>query len=170
MLSVRPAAVDDAEAIVELTAAGWRSAYPGIVPDELIEDLPIAAWRHDVNTGLRAPVAEAFTRIAELHEEVAGYAYVAAPARGEPEGARVAELVAIYVHSEHWRAGVGRALMESATAEAARLGYEQMVLWTFEANARAQAFYRALGWQQDGAARPHQASGTPTVRMRRSLS
>lgn len=170
MLTVRAAAQDDAEAIVQLTAAGWRSAYTGMVPDKLIKELPLAAWRHDVSSGLRAPVADAFTRIAELDEEVAGYCYVAAPGRGDPEGSLSAELVAIYVDPERWRAGVGRALAESAIEAAGRAGYEEIVLWTFQPNAPAQAFYRRLGWREDGAIRPHAASGTPTIRMRRLLT
>lgn len=170
MPGVRAATLEDAERIVELTAAGWRAGYPGIVPQALIEKLPVAAWRHDVSSGLRAPLADAFTRIAELDGETVGYAYVAAPGREQPAGSRVAELVAIYVDPRHWRAGVGRGLAASALAGAGEAGYERMLLWTFEANARARAFYRELGWREDGAARPHRASGTPTIRMSRSVT
>jgi GNAT superfamily N-acetyltransferase len=168
-VEVRAAEPDDAEALVQLTAAGWRAAYQGMVPRRMIERLPIAAWRHDIGTGLRAPVADAFTYVAELNGALAGYCYVAAPGREEPEGSRVAELVAIYVEPERWRLGVGRALAESAAGEAARLGYEQIKLWTFESNARARAFYLALGWRLDGERQPHPASGTPLVGMRRTL-
>jgi len=166
---VRPAEPADAEAIVQLTAAGWRAAYRSMVPEPMIEQLPMAAWRHDVGTGLRSPVADAFTDVAIADGEIAGYCYVAAPGREEPEGSRVAELVAIYVDPERWRHGVGRALAESAASKAARLGYEGMKLWTFEPNAPAQAFYLALGWRPDGARQPHPASGTPLVGMRRVL-
>ena len=166
---VRAADPGDAEAIVGLTAAGWRAAYPGIVPDELIRNLPISAWRHDIGTGLRAPVADAFTRLAEVDGAPVGYCYIAAPGREELEGSEVAELVAIYVDSAHWRRGVGRALLESAQGEAGLLDYREMLLWTFEPNASARAFYLALGFADDGGRRPHEASGTPTVRMRRTL-
>ncbi len=169
MVGVREGELGDAEAIVQLTAAGWRTAYRGIVEPERIAELPISAWRHDVRTGLRSPVADAFTRIAEIDGQIAGYCYVAAPGRDQPEGSPIAELVAIYVAPERWRQGIGRALMESAAAEARRLGYGELILWTFDDNARAKAFYVALGWSPDGAARPHEASGAPTVRLRRVL-
>jgi GNAT superfamily N-acetyltransferase len=169
MAAVRAATERDAEAIVQLTAWGWRAAYPGMVPDRMIENLPFAAWRHDIRSGLRAPVADAFTHLAEVDGTAAGYCYVAAPGRGEPEDSRVAELVAIYVHPERWRSGIGRALAESAMGVAERLGYRQLRLWTFEPNAPARAFYRALGWSDDGARQPHPASGTPLVGMRREL-
>ncbi len=69
---VRDAVEADTEAIVELTASGWRVAYTGIVPAERIENLPITQWRHDVSSGLRAPVADSFTRVAEIDGEVVG--------------------------------------------------------------------------------------------------
>lgn len=168
-ITLRAAVEGDVEAIVGLTAAGWRAAYRGIVPERLLEQLPVGAWRHDVSHGLRSPLADSFTRIAELEGEAgaAGYCFVAAPGREEPRGSTVAELVAIYVDPGHWRRGVGRALAAGAIEETARLGYTGLALWTFEANERARAFYRELGWRDDGARRPHQASGTPTIRMLR---
>ena len=100
MVRIREAFPIDTEAIVEVTASGWRAAYPGIVPARHLRDLPISTWRHDVRSGLRAPEGDSFTRIADLDGVVAGYCYVAAPAGGEPEGSRIAELVAIYVEPE----------------------------------------------------------------------
>ena len=55
MVRIREAFPIDTEAIVEVTASGWRAAYPGIVPARHLRDLPISTWRHDVRSGLRAP-------------------------------------------------------------------------------------------------------------------
>jgi ribosomal protein S18 acetylase RimI-like enzyme len=169
MIRVREASPIDTEAIVQVTAAGWRAGYPGIVPARHLRDLPIATWRHDIRAGLRSPEGDSFTRIADLDGVVAGYCYVAAPARDEPEGSRVAELVAIYVEPAFWRSGIGSELARAAMAEARARSYEEMVLWTFEDNRRALGFYEALGWRADGARRPHRATGVRTVRLRRRL-
>jgi GNAT superfamily N-acetyltransferase len=170
MVRIREAFPIDTEAIVEVTAAGWRAAYPGIVPARHIRNLPISTWRSDVRSGLRSPEGDSFTRIADLDGVAAGYCDVAAPARGEPEGSRLAELVAIYVEPAFWRSGIGTELARAATSEARDRSYEEMVLWTFEANRRALAFYEALGWERDGARRPHPGTGVPTVSLRRALS
>lgn len=162
---VRDATEADTEAIVGLTASGWRVAYTGIVPAERIADLPIAAWRHDISSGLREPVADSFTRVAEVDGEIAGYCFVAAPGRDEEPDSSVAEVVAIYVDPARWMKGIGRALMESVTKIAAEAGYPEMTLWTFERNAQARAFYARLGWQRDEERRPHAATGTPTIRL-----
>jgi GNAT superfamily N-acetyltransferase len=170
MVRIREAFPIDTEAIVEVTASGWRGAYPGIVPARHLRDLPISTWRHDVRSGLRSPDGDSFTRIADLDGVVAGYCFVAAPARGEQEGSRLAELVAIYVEPAFWRSGIGRELAQAAISEARDRSYAEMVLWTFETNRRALAFYRALGWEPDGSKRPHRATGVSTVRLRRALS
>lgn len=169
MVEVRDATGADVEEIVRLTASGWRAAYRGIVPAERIENLPVSGWRHDIAAGLRSPVADSFTRIAEIEGAPVGYCFVAAPGREEPPGSRIAELVAIYVDPARWRGGIGRALMAGATAEANRAGYGEMTLWSFEKNAPALAFYAGLGWERDGARRPHAATGVPTIRLRTRL-
>jgi ribosomal protein S18 acetylase RimI-like enzyme len=169
MIRVREASPIDTEAIVQLTASGWRAAYPGIVPARHLRELPISTWRHDIRAGLRSPEGDSFTRIADLNGVVAGYCYVAAPARGEPEGSRVAELVAIYVEPAFWRSGIGSELASAAVSEARRRSYEEIILWTFEDNRRALGFYQSLGWRSDGARRPHRATGVRTIRLRRRL-
>jgi GNAT superfamily N-acetyltransferase len=169
MIEIREAAVDDAEQMARVNAAGWREGYRGIVPDERLDHLPEADWRRQMQAGLREPRLDSFTRIAELDGEFAGYCFVAAPGREEPDDSKVTELVAMYVEPGLWRRGVGRALIEAAIGHAGSLGYESMELWTFERNQRALSFYRAFGFERDGAERPFVPIGTPTVRLRRPL-
>jgi GNAT superfamily N-acetyltransferase len=169
VIGVRDATLDDAEEIVELTAAGWRAAYPGIVPDAHLAKLPISAWRHDIREGLTRPARRSFTKIAELDGVVSGYCYVAAPGRDEPDESRMAEVVAIYVDPRSWRRGVGRELLGAAADEAEGRGFDELTLWSFERNERALRFYAALGWEREEARRPHEPTGAPTVRLRLAL-
>jgi GNAT superfamily N-acetyltransferase len=169
VIRVRDATLDDAEAIVGLTAAGWLAAYRGIVPDAHLKKLPIPAWRHDVRRGLTRPERRSFTKLAELHGRTVGYCYVAAPARGEPDDSARAELVAIYVDPESWRRGVGRELMTAAVEEARRRGFHELTLWSFERNERALSFYAQLGFVREEIRQPHEPTGAPTVRLRLAL-
>ena len=91
-----------------MTVAGWRAAYRDIVAPEKLADLPIDRWRHEVGVGLRRPVDDAFTYVAELDGGFAGSCFVAAPARDRDLGPEVAELVAIYVDPDLWRPGPAR--------------------------------------------------------------
>jgi GNAT superfamily N-acetyltransferase len=152
-----------------VTAAGWRAAYRGIVSPEKLADLPIDRWQHEVSVGLRRPIEDAFTYVAEADGEFAGYCYVAAPTREAELGPDVAELVAMYVDPGHWREGVGTALMNAAIDRLAKLPYREAILWTFDQNERAVAFYERHGWRKDGGEKIHQRSGEPAIRMRRPL-
>jgi ribosomal protein S18 acetylase RimI-like enzyme len=120
--------------------------------------------------GLERPRGHSFTRIAELDGGAAGYCFVAAPGREEAEESRLAELVALYVDPERWRRGVGRTLLDAVLADAESLPYDEIFLWTFAVNEPALALYRAAGFDPDGAERPFVPTGTPTVRLRRSLA
>jgi len=168
-LRVREATPEDAEAIVTVTAEGWRVGYRGIVAPERLADLPIERWRHEVGVGLRRPIGDAFTRVAEIDDDFAGYCYVAAPAREAEPGARTAELVAMYVASAHWRHGVGTALMDAALDRLAELPYDGAFLWTFKENDRAIGFYERHGWRRDGAEKVHPRAQAVAVRFRRPL-
>ena len=169
MVKVREATPADTEAIVSVTAAGWREGYRGIVKPDRLADLPIERWHHEVGVGLRRPVDDAFSYVAEVDGEFAGYCYVAAPTREPGLSPEVAELGAMYVDPSHWREGIGNALMEAALERLAQLPYREAILWTFEENERAVAFYERHGWRADGEEKIHQRSGEPAIRMRRPL-
>jgi ribosomal protein S18 acetylase RimI-like enzyme len=150
--------------------AGWRSGYRDIVAPDRLADLPIERWRHEVAIGLRRPVADAFTYVAEADGDFAGYCYVAAPSLEADTGPDVAELVAMYVDPDHWRRGVGNGLMRAALERLAGLPYEEAVLWTFKENDRAIAFYKRFGWRRDGSEKLHARTGEPAVRFRRPVT
>lgn len=169
MIGVREATPEDTEAIVSVTAQGWRRGYRGIVEPERLAELPVERWRHEVGLGLRRPEADSFTCVAEAGGEVAGYCYVAAPAREPSLGPGYAELVAIYVSPEHWGEGAGSALMEAALERLTALPYTDVFLWTFAENDRATGFYRRHGWQPDGAEKLHPRAGARAIRFRRAI-
>jgi GNAT superfamily N-acetyltransferase len=163
---VRDAIPDDTDAIVAVTAAGWRTAYRDIVAQEKLAELPLARWRHEVHVGLRRPVEDAFSYVAEINGEFAGYCFVAAPSREPDLGRSVAELVAIYVEPDRWGRGVGTALMHAALDRLSQLPYEEVVLWTFKENAPAIAFYERHGWKRDGDQKVHPRTEAVAIRFR----
>jgi GNAT superfamily N-acetyltransferase len=166
-VSVRPAAAEDADAIARVQVETWRAAYRGTVPDGFLDDMDVseraARWRDGFGEG-RA------TWVAERDDEVVGFVAFG-PSRDDDGAASVGELYAIYVRSDHWRRGVGRALHDVCLAGLRRAGFTDATLWTLDANPAAKAFYEALGWAADGATAPHDFAGTElaVVRYRRRL-
>jgi GNAT superfamily N-acetyltransferase len=163
---VREATPDDTDAIVAVTAAGWRAAYRHIVAPDRLANLPVTRWRHEVHVGLRRPVEDAFSYVAEIDGEFAGYCFVAAPSREPDHGSNVAELVAIYVEPEHWGHGAGTALMRAALERLAKLPYDEIFLWTFKENGPAIAFYERHGWKADGDQKVHPRTEAVAIRFR----
>ena len=119
--------------------------------------------------GLRSPRGSSFTWIAERDGEVVGYCFVAAPGRTEPDESKLSELVAIYVGEASWRQGVGSQLMDASIDRTGECGFDEMFLWTIEANERAVSFYEKHGFVADGERRQLVPYGVPTIRMRRAL-
>jgi GNAT superfamily N-acetyltransferase len=164
---VREATPVDTDAIVAVTAAGWRTAYRDIVAPDKLAELPVARWRHEVHVGLRRPVEDAFSYVAEINGEFAGYCFVAAPSREPDLGTNAAELVAIYVEPERWGQGAGAALMRAAMERLSHLPYNEVVLWTFKENEPAIAFYERHGWKADGDQKVHPRTQAVAIRFRR---
>ncbi|HEV3014711.1 MAG TPA: GNAT family N-acetyltransferase [Actinomycetota bacterium] len=165
MATVRPARVGDAPAMGRLHVRAWQAAYRGHMPDDYLDGLRAedraAGWERAL--GLQRPRGAVL--VAEQAGEVVGFANVG-PAQ-EPEGA--GELYAINVDPDHWGTGAGRALLQAAQAELARLGFAETVLWVLPGNARARRVYERAGWVADGAERSAEVLGVvvPEVRYRR---
>jgi len=165
---VRPACESDAAAIAGVKIAAWRAAYRGIVPAPVLEgfdlDREAATWR-----GRLRDQAVARVSVADLVEPPAtprlvGYV-TEGPARGD-DVAGLGEIWAIYVDPEAQRRGVGRVLMDAGLGGLAARGYDEAMLWVFEANAAARAFYERMGWAPDGAAKPFAIGGAAPIELR----
>jgi GNAT superfamily N-acetyltransferase len=165
MVTVRLATTGDADAMGRLHVRAWQAAYRGHMPDEYLDGLRpeqrAAYWRDAL--GRDRPRGAIL--VAEGAGQVIGFAAVGPSP--DPEGA--GELFAINLDPDHWGTGAGRALLQAAQAELARLGFGELVLWVLPANARARRFYEAAGWVADGTERSVEALGVavPEVRYRR---
>lgn len=146
-MNVRPATVEDAEAIGRVQFETWRAAYRGLMPDEAIARFDVEARQRMWHEGLaRQPQLGSATFVAELDGEVVGFASVGAW-RGEEDAG---ELYALYLHPSCWDRGIGRALLVRAEESMHSSGFTRAILWVLEGNERGERFYRAAGWEADG--------------------
>ena len=94
------------------------------------------------------------------------------PARDDDtDSRRTGEIYAIYLVPAAWDEGIGRQLMAAALDRLGKSGFDQVILWVLDSNARARRFYEAGGWRADGAEKRDEGFGVPMteVRYRRSL-
>jgi GNAT superfamily N-acetyltransferase len=110
-----------------------------------------------------------------------GVTYVAAASDGRVQGFMhvewqrrpeddVPQVAYMYVAPEHQGVGLGRRLISQAESVIGGLGYAEAVLWVYETNAPARAFYERCGWSDDGVRREsNSASGQRLARYRKWL-
>ncbi len=167
-LHVRDATLADTPAMGQLHVEAWRAAYAGIMGAEFLASLdPLERedlWRGLISGGTRVLVALEGRR-------VRGFACYGAE-RDDSETPGIGELMAINLHPDAWRHGIGSALLAAVALRLREAGFREAVLWVVRENTRARAFYEAREWRADGAEK-HDAGAWGTVvhelRYRRSL-
>jgi ribosomal protein S18 acetylase RimI-like enzyme len=139
-IAVRPVRADEREAFLAMALRSWRDAYVGILDAAEIDDAPAMlarAWDKR---------ADQF-RIAMLEGAVAGFYSLGAA----DDAKTVNYLWHLYVDPLAQRRGVGSALNAAALTEIKARGATRAWLDVLRANAKARAFYAALGWRDFGA-------------------
>ena len=165
---VRPGERADADAIADLAVRSWREGFRGIVPDEID---PEAAWRPDrIEARLEGRLRDgSHVLVAELGDRVAGFV-LHGRCRDDDASDATGEVWALYVDPDHWRTGVGRALVEASLAELRSHGFAEARVWTLAESPRNLRFYEALGFALDGAEQRRESFGAPLeLRLRREL-
>jgi GNAT superfamily N-acetyltransferase len=140
---VRPGTTGDVQDIAALHAESWRSAYGGLVPDDVLgEGLDkerLQFWRDR----FASPAPERRVVFAAVHGQVlVGFACVLADA--DPAHGPLLDNLHI---KPGWRGhGIGaRLLSDSRTWSNTIAPGQPMHLWVLEGNTAARAFYRAQG-------------------------
>jgi GNAT superfamily N-acetyltransferase len=154
---IRRATPADAPAIAAVQARAWRHAYADIVAPERMPTVEQQAPRWVAHMGAGGEV-----HVWDQDGRVVGFA-TAGPGRDD---ATQGELYAIYVDPPAQGAGVGAALLAAAEQALRDAGHGEAILWTFEANGLARAFYERRGWRADGGRQDHFA---PELRYCRTL-
>jgi GNAT superfamily N-acetyltransferase len=166
--TVRLARPQDALAVAGVHVRAWQVAYRDLIDNEFLAGLrpeDRAATYAFGSDGQGAPE----TILATEDDEVLGFATMG-PSRDE-DAPRSGEILALYVDPPNWGTGVGRLLLGAARGRLLRRGFGEAILWVLVGNEQAERFYRADGWQRDGAERWEQPYGVVSrvVRYRRAL-
>lgn len=172
MLELRRAGPDDARAIATVHVRSWKSAFPGLLPQDYLDALEpedrLSQWQEALASPGRWPVV----LVAEEHARVVGFVAVAPSRDPDADPNLVGEVQTIYLGPEAWGEGRGSMLLEAGLSELAGAGFQRATLWVLHSNARARHFYERRGWSADGATKEHdwEAFVATDVRYTRSLA
>jgi GNAT superfamily N-acetyltransferase len=150
---VRSATLDDADEIVRVNVDGWRKAYAGIMPDDVLSAMDAENRSERYRQRMSRP-SEFETLVATDHDRLVGYVTLGPyrlDQRDELLSHETGEVVAIYVDPPRWGTGAGRLLMAAALHRLAGRGFGLVRLWVLADNHQARRFYERAGFAADGA-------------------
>jgi GNAT superfamily N-acetyltransferase len=162
---IRPAEERDARKIASIHVRGWRAAYPGMVPQATLDGLSESDREERWKRGLRNPLREDRTIVAERDGRVVGVASTGL-CRDDDQPIGTAEVFLLYVDPDLIGTGIGRELLRHAERNLAVRGYLRATLWVLQANDRARRFYGIAGWRPDGSDHALEMSGEAVVEVR----
>jgi ribosomal protein S18 acetylase RimI-like enzyme len=138
---VRPATLDDAEAIARVNVATWRSAYRGLLPDDFLASLNEAHYTERWTRVIGQGTSRVF--VVEEQDRIVGFASGGRERAGEH--GFTGELYAIYVLDSAERRGHGRELVRAVAGALREMHLFDMIVWVLRDNAPARRFYERLG-------------------------
>ena len=143
-LLIRPAHISDAEGIARVHVDSWRTAYPGIVPDDYLANMS-----YEQHSGVWEIILSEADETKPNYVAVDDNGVVVGFGGGGPERSGDpdldSELYVLHLLEDSQRRGVGRRLVMSVASNLARNGMVSMFVWVLEQNRPACLFYEALG-------------------------
>ncbi|MGW4211553.1 N-acetyltransferase family protein [Lentzea sp. NPDC004789] len=152
-MTIRPAVLPDAAAVASVHVRSWQSAYRGVIPDEVLDNLSVdgrtAMWERLIPDG--------GVWVALVDDVVVGFAS-AGPSRDDDAPF---ELYSIYFLPSAWGSGLAESLARAA------LGDEpDVIVWVLEDNKRARRFYERLGFTADGVSKTQTEGDAVLIELR----
>ena len=139
--TIRPATLDDAQAIARIQVETWRSSYRGVIADDVLDTMSEVERRSHWSEILQRPEHATFVAEVEGHG-IVGFAN-GGPERDGREDYR-GELCGLYVLPDWHGQGIGRQLVATFTRWLMDSGFDTMLVWTLADNPYRR-FYERLG-------------------------
>lgn len=144
-MNVREATQDDIEHVQGVARNAWDATYEDIVPESVIEEA-VADW---YGTATLSGIVESDKQVILVAEEdgkIVGFAHGVTDDH-DPEKTE-GDILRLYVHPDHWKQGVGTALLEGMEDKLEAQGSEELHAMVLADNEMGNAFYEDHGFQK----------------------
>jgi GNAT superfamily N-acetyltransferase len=159
--------------------ASWRSAFAGIVPPALLDELTgaeaSAVWRDRWREAIGNPPTSrhrVLTAVSEaLPREVVGFVSAGPATDADRWPGTDAEIYEFRVAPDRTGQGHGGRLMHAVADTLAGDGFRTVSIWVLEADLAVRRFLESAGWAADGARGELDAGvSVPVVRLHTAIS
>lgn len=151
---LRPATPDDAAALARIHVAGWQASYGGLVDQAFLDGLDVGErtknWQDWLSSGDTSAIIAHDDQGNPAGFISFGRLRTPPPGMSPIRPLYTAEIYALYILPDYWRQKLGRRLVDQAVRSLKDRKHKSLCLWVVEKNARAVAFYKALGGQKCG--------------------
>ena len=138
MLKIRSATKNDAHSIATINVLGWKIAYRGLVPDSILDAMEVTEKRIKRTEETIATVE--IYLVAENEKGVVGFLV-----GGKTKNKNIPypyEIYVFYVHPDHWRGGIGTALINAFKE---KIKGKSFCVYMLDGNTKALNFYQKMG-------------------------
>jgi len=147
-LTFQKATGEDADEYTKCHTLCWQAAYKGIVSDDFLEGLTARYDERVENFRNCLTTSDSKNYCVMCDDEMIGF-LVFGKSRDDDKP-DYGEINGIYLRKEYWDKGFGKKILEFAMEELKQMGYDNIIIWTLEANQRARQFYKKNGFVIDG--------------------
>lgn len=162
MLGFRYADKSDSYILAYIHVNSWRSAYKGIIPDEILDNMDMEKRKAYFDRVIENKSEN--NVIAFKDNEVTGY-MTFGHCRDDDKDSSFGEIRGIYLLPEFWHQGIGSKLINWGINVLNDMGYKNICLWVLEENLQAREFYKKQGFIYDGTSKEI-IIGKPVIELR----
>ena len=142
---IRFAQESDAHHIAAIHVASWQKIYRGLIPDSTLNNLSVVEKE---KLWLALIKNHSQILIIDIDQQMVGFASIGATRDTDADAAKCGEIMAIYLHPDYWRQGIGAMLCEKAFSELKEKGFSEVTAWVLQGNALARKFYEKIGFEE----------------------
>ncbi len=159
---------NELEDVAGVYVQAWKETYPGMVPQETLDQLSIEKKLPDSEKDIDDFVGSHYVLL--IKDEICGFVSCI-KARDKDLDDSYGEIQAIYLLDKVKHQGYGGMLMDIGIAVLEQQHFQYVSLWVLESNTNAIEFYEHMGFARDGRKNMLDFDGTnvPEIRMTKKI-
>lgn len=159
MIEVRRAGPDDGDAVGEIHATAWETAYARFFEPEFA-DRGVRSRRTRWHRRIAAGPGTVLLGVLDGRPLAMSFS---CPSETRPG---LAEIYSFYGHPDGWGSGIAAALMTGTLRHLRDEGFARVHLWTLRDTPRSRRFYTKCGFTERGTTRDHDfGDGRPLAQV-----